>query len=104
MNFRDSAPIEFRPKVVFNEATSTFVLWINKVSYREHRLFKRTTVDYHNTSYVVATAKTPSGPYVVATERANVLHKDSPGDFTIFIDELTPNRTAYIGMGLHSVN
>ena len=96
----DSRPfgIYFRPKVVWNHLTSKYVLWINRVSYSPpHRWLNITTVDYHHTSLVVATSTSPEGPFRVETERANVLYKDSAGDFTIFLDdEPDGNRTAYI--------
>eukprot|EP01083_Nonionella_stella_P055495 146373_1 len=83
--------VYFRPKVIYNERTKQYVLWINYVSYH-----KQHHVDYHNTSYIVAVSDTPDGPFTIKTNKANVLYSQSPGDFVLFIDKDTPNHTAYI--------
>ena len=85
--------VYFRPKVIYNEYTQKYVLWINWVSYKYHELDNTTTVNYYNTSYIVATSQTPNGPFIIQTLRANVLYSNSPGDFVLFIDK---NKTGYI--------
>ena len=87
--------IYFRPKVIYNKMTQKYVLWINWVSYEQH-MDNISTVNYYNTSYIVATSNSPNGPFEIETLRADVLYSHSAGDFVIFIDETTPNNTAYI--------
>ena len=59
-----------RPHIVYNSKTSQYILWANTGS----------------VGYVVATSKSPSGPFVFATERALIDPAFSalqPADFTV---------------------
>ena len=66
--------IEFRPHVIYNEATKRFVMWYED---RAHAIT--------SSGYFVATSKTPEGPF--ATVQENVTVADTPGDFDILVDD-----------------
>ena len=75
--------VYFRPQVVYNPATQTLVLWINRVSF-----FPGTqVVDYLNATYLVATSPSPLTPFTVA--HASVATRYSAagvGDVALFVD------------------
>ena len=55
--------IYFRPKVVYNERTGEYVLWINLL-YQSS--VEQTPLDaYPNATYLVATSASPTGPFAV---------------------------------------
>ena len=72
--------IYFRPKVVFNNQTKKFVLWINFLPPAPTPLEA-----YPNATILVATAANAAGPFSVVTPRANIEHKVS-GDLTVMVD------------------
>ena len=71
--------VYFRPHVVFNPTTMTFVLWVNAVR------MKGDIVDYGNTSYVVATSRSAVGPFTVVNAAAATRY-GQVGDVTLFVD------------------
>lgn len=75
--------IYFRPKILQHPTTGEFVLWINRVPPAPTPL-----AGYPHAVYVVATAATPAGPFVVVTPNASVAFTGA-GDFTIFLDHST---------------
>ena len=75
--------IYFRPKVIFNNKTQEYILWINYLAEAATPL-----AAYPNATYVVARSLTPEGPFSVVTERASIQHKGA-GDFAAFVDPLT---------------
>lgn len=81
--------IYFRPKVLYNSRTDKFVLWINYLPPASSPLKA-----YGNATYIVATSTSPSGPYSVVRQRANVKNNGG-GDFTLFRDPNSP-ADAYI--------
>jgi len=72
--------IYFRPKVIFNANTSQYVLWINHLPEAPTPL-----AAYPHAGYVVATSRSPLGPFTVTTHRASVAYSGG-GDLTLFVD------------------
>jgi hypothetical protein len=84
---RTALPIEtrptgiyFRPKVIFNKKTSEYVLWINYLPPAPTPLKA-----YPNATFLVATSKTPTGPFIVVNEKASLAVKGG-GDLAVFVD------------------
>lgn len=75
--------IYFRPKVVYNRYTGMYVLWINRV--RRTGTFE--TPNFFDASYVVATSRTPEGPFTVVREKVEALAYKNPGDFALLVDD-----------------
>ena len=83
--------IYFRPKLVHNQQTGEWVLWINHlapaltplISYPEARLLVATSSDLN------------LGPFTVVTEKANI-EVSGGGDFALMVDPNDQNGTAYI--------
>ena len=73
--------IYFRPKVIYNAATSKYILWINHLPKAFNPLRA-----YGHTGYLVATSDSPSGPFITVNEHAT-LSESAPGDADIFVDE-----------------
>jgi hypothetical protein len=85
--------IYFRPKVLFNERTGQYVLWVN---FLRHGSDDETPLRaYPNATYLVATSGSPIGPFRVVREKASVAWSGA-GDITLFIDSADQNRTAYV--------
>ena len=82
--------IYYRPKVIFNQATQLYVLWVNVVPHKGSFIGP----DFLNASYVVATSPTPFGPFNVTNRRVQRLGYGAPGDFALFVDDL--DQKAYI--------
>lgn len=68
------AGIEFRPHVVYNANTKTFVMW-----------FEDRPSAIVSSGYSVATSTSPSGPF--ATVVTAVAMADVPGDFDLLVDD-----------------
>lgn len=66
--------IEFRPQVVYNQKTDTFVMWY------EDRWSGQS-------GYAVATAPTPIGPFVTLNNSVAVPGNGRVGDYDIFVDD-----------------
>ena len=76
---RPSASIYFRPHVVFNPATSKWVLWVRYETVRGPRLSDDPT------GYLSATSDSLEGPFTVA--HANVtMHYANSADDNLFVD------------------
>ena len=73
--------IYFRPKVVYNAATSKYVLWVNHLPDGDTPLQA-----YGYAGYLVATSDGPEGPFVTVNEAA-ALSEGAAGDADIFVDE-----------------
>ena len=82
--------IYFRPKVVYNQQTGEWVLWINHLAPALSPL-----VSYPDARLLVATSASPEGPYGVVTEKANI-EISGGGDFGLMVDPEDENGTAYI--------
>ena len=82
--------IYFRPKVVFNQQTSEWVLWVNHLAPALSPL-----LSYPEARFVVATSARPEGPFTVVTEKANI-EISGGGDFGLLVDPADENGTAYI--------
>ena len=67
--------IYYRPKVLFNNATKKYVLWVN---WRECLPC--------SLNYLTATADSPAGPFTLANANVTTRYKDG-GDFTVFADD-----------------
>eukprot|EP00039_Didymoeca_costata_P021798 m.345456 g.345456 ORF g.345456 m.345456 type:complete len:364 (-) comp26482_c0_seq1:23-1114(-) len=70
--------IEFRPHVVYNQASNKYVMW-----------FEDRPTAIVSSGYFVATSSTPEGPFV--TIKSNISVADVPGDFDILVDSKTGN-------------
>ena len=66
--------IEFRPHVVFNEATQLFVMW-----------YEDRPQAIRSSGYTIAVSKGPEGPF--HTEATKVAVAGVPGDFDILVDD-----------------
>jgi len=75
--------IYFRPKVLYNAANSEYVLWINLLY--ESSPKQTPLAAYPNATYLVATSKTPVGPFVVVNPSAHLQAKGA-GDLGILMD------------------
>jgi beta-xylosidase len=64
----DSRPIGiyFRPKVIFNHVTQTYVMWVNYMEY---------PTPYAQGYYLSATSKTPTGPWIIANRNITMTQK-----------------------------
>ena len=87
----DSRPsgIYFRPKVIYNEATALYLLWINHLADAVNPLLA-----YPDATYVIASSSTPHGPFTVINEHATI-SQSGAGDFDILVDPKDTSR-AYI--------
>ena len=72
--------IYFRPKVIFNKQSGEYVLWINFLPVAATPLKA-----YPNATYVVATSKSPTGPFEVVNEHASIAVSGG-GDLARFVD------------------
>jgi hypothetical protein len=69
--------IEFRPQVVYNAATSLFVMWYED----------RWTSGGSNPGYAVATSATPAGPFTTVADTVRMAPGGGRiGDYDIFVD------------------
>jgi hypothetical protein len=86
--------IYYRPKVIFNQLTQLYVLWVNRVQ----RSGRFDIPDFFNASYVVATSRTPDGLFTVVRTKVQTLAYGNPGDFSLFVDNDNENEMtkAYI--------
>ncbi|GMH99048.1 hypothetical protein TrVE_jg12855 [Triparma verrucosa] len=75
--------IYFRPKVVFNEMTSKFVLWINYLPPARTPL-----AAYPNATYLVAQSDTAEGPFEVVNDQPGLMYEGA-GDATLAVDKDT---------------
>ena len=89
----DALPIEarprgvyFRPKVVFNRATSEYVLWINFLY--EKSSHQTPLGAYPNATYLIGASKSPVGPFGIVTPSAHLQAKGA-GDLAILVDDVT---------------
>lgn len=82
--------IYFRPKVLFNERTRRYVLWINFLPPASTPL-----TAYPDAVLLVGTATAPEGPYDIVTKKANLSHSGA-GDFTVMVDPNSEDQDAYI--------
>ena len=73
--------IYFRPKVIYHAGNDEYILWINHLPHAFNPLLA-----YRKSGYVVATSKTPNGPFNVVTENAN-LSIEASGDADIFVHQ-----------------
>ena len=73
--------IYFRPKVIYNEATLKYVLWVNHLPDGNTPL-----AAYGQAGYVVATSDVPEGPFVTVNQAAS-LSEGAAGDADIFVDD-----------------
>ena len=71
----------YRPKVVQNPATKKWVFWVNVLP----RATWNASVDFTKSSYLVATADAPQGPYSVKVQNASTKYGQG-GDFSLFVD------------------
>ena len=70
-------PIMFCPKVLYNNATDTWVMWVNPI------LGANFGISY----YAVATSKTFTGPFKLASRNVTTLAFSDVGDFNLFTDD-----------------
>ena len=82
--------IYFRPKVIYNNQTMEWVLWVNHLAPAISPL-----VSYPEAGFLVATSKTPSGPFTVIRERASI-QVSGGGDFALMVDPNDAEGAAYI--------
>lgn len=82
--------IYFRPKVIFNELTQKYLLWINHLPPAMSPL-----VAYTDARLMVAISDSPSGIFQVVTEKADI-EESGGGDFTIMVDPNDANNTAFL--------
>lgn len=77
----DSRPygIYFRPKVIYNPTSKRYLLWINHLANASIPL-----VAYPEATYIVASARTPDGPFEVINNRVNLAHTGA-GDFDLLV-------------------
>lgn len=80
--------IYFRPKVIFNEMSGQYVLWINHLPPAITPL-----VSYPDARLMVAISPTPDGLFEVVTEKANI-EVSGGGDFNLMIDP--KDKAAYL--------
>eukprot|EP00054_Salpingoeca_dolichothecata_P005745 m.35987 g.35987 ORF g.35987 m.35987 type:complete len:380 (-) comp15880_c0_seq1:27-1166(-) len=83
--------IYYRPKIIYNNQTQEYVLWIN---FLPEAVIPLESVP--NATYVVAASKALAGPFHVVTRRASMAFSGG-GDFALLVDywsEATP--VAYI--------
>ena len=80
------AGLYFRPKVVWNARTKTYVMWVRWLDMRGPRLSDDPTY------YLVATSASPAGPFGVLNSNATTRFA-SPADESLLVDE---DGTAYI--------
>jgi hypothetical protein len=73
----------FCPKVLYNSATKTFVMWFNWIE----------GSDFSQSFYAVATAPAATGPFTVVVPKVTTLAFADTGDFNVFQDT---DGTAYI--------
>jgi hypothetical protein len=101
--------IYFRPKVVWNELTQLYVLWINylppdRTPLKAYPVRTLTHVPNHATlaahsartqkaTYLVGTSESPLGPFELLDTEPNLKYEGA-GDLTIAVDEATGN--AYV--------
>lgn len=88
----DSRPsgVYYRPKVVFNALTGLYVLWVNWLLPN----------NFGSSSYLVATSKTPAGPFTVITEKVSTVY-NTGGDFDIFVDDDGEAYLIYTSLAAH---
>ena len=67
--------VYYRPKVLFNQRTNKYVLWVNWRECLPCALY-----------YLTATADSPAGPFALAVANVTTRYRDG-GDFTVFADE-----------------
>ena len=82
--------IYFRPKVIYNQKNSEYILWINYLAPDSSPL-----AAYPKAVLIVASSKTPEGPFTIVNEKAG-LEVSGAGDFTLMVDPNDENNTAYI--------
>ena len=97
--------IYFRPQVVYNAATSLYVLWVNSVP----TFGPGGVPDYFAATYTVATSATPEGPFVLAAASVKLRFSElGVGDLSLFVDpaDSTAAYVAYAGWsaGVHAVS
>ena len=68
------AGIEFRPHVVYNERTSTYLMW-----------YEDRPEAISSSGYAVASSPTPEGPFKTVASKVAVA--DVPGDFDLLVDD-----------------
>ena len=78
----------YRPKVVQNPSTKKWIFWVNVLP----RASWSAPVDFSKSSYLVATADAPQGPYDVQVQNATTKYGEG-GDFNLFVDD---DGTGYI--------
>ena len=88
--------IYFRPKVIFDQRTSEYVLWINYLRQEGSTWPYNTPVrSYaHNISAVVGKSRSPAGPFTIVNAWAQ-LQAALIGDFALLVDPREPS-AAYI--------
>jgi hypothetical protein len=69
----------FCPKVVYNNLTATWVMWINPIM----------GANFGISYYAVATAKAFTGPFSIVSRNVSSLAHADVGDFNLFVDEAT---------------
>ncbi len=82
--------IYFRPKVIYNEKTGQFVLWINHLPPASTPL-----ASYPDARLMVAISSDPKGVFEVVTEKAH-LEIGGGGDFNLMVDPNDPDQSAYV--------
>ncbi|KAL1522105.1 hypothetical protein AB1Y20_021748 [Prymnesium parvum] len=75
--------VYFRPKVVYNQRTAEFVLWINLLY--EASATQTPLAAYPNATYLVAVSAAPAGPFRVVQPSA-FLQARGAGDLSILVD------------------
>ena len=93
--------VYFRPQVVFNAHTSTWVLWVNAVPLKDG------IADYSVATYVVATADRPDSQFTVVANSTATRYGGGLGDLALFVDPRDgAGYVAYAAWGaaLHSVS
>lgn len=77
--------------MVYNPNTNRYVLWINWLSSRR---------DFGSSKYLVATADSPAGPFVVQNSDVKLLHAVG-GDFDIFVDSYGSGYIIYTSLAIN---
>ena len=72
--------VYFRPKVLYDDRTQRFILWVNIVNQWLVHL-----PNYLDSDLLVATSSSIAGPYTITTFQVKTQHSN-PGDFTIYAE------------------
>lgn len=72
--------IFFRPAVIYNDVTDTYVMWVNRIPRGSS-----VEVGYHDGGYITAHSKSVLGPFTILDKQPK-MHYRGGGDFAIVAD------------------